>query len=178
MGISTTPRSLCNAALCRRREIYSTRRCYHSRISGRDNNLSTLSKQNALSELPCTALLATDKVVDDGLCTVLALQRTHKVFSDCAAKTPKGKDWPANLVNTLEIGAPAVVHTYEDDADFELWEVWNSSKHNEELKKLRKTAPSTFLAIAYKPKRSKDCGKAPKYSLGIDWSGRQATVYR
>ena len=120
------------------------------------------------------------KIIDDGLCTIIALQRMRKAFGENGDATPAGESWPANIVDIFENGVPVVLHAYEEDADLDLREVWNASKHDEECNKFRKTSLSTFLTIAVKAraKVGNDWSKTPGYLLSVYGSGRAASVYR
>ena len=120
------------------------------------------------------------KIIDDGLCTIIALQRMRKAFGENGDATPAGESWPANIVDIFEGGVPVVLHAYEEDADLDLREVWNASKHDEECNKFRKTSLSTFLTIAVKAraKVGNDWSKTPGYLLSVYGSGRAASVYR
>ena len=70
------------------------------------------------------------KLVDDGLSTLLALLKCEEAYKVNAEAAPNGLPWTANLLEVFSSGLRVKVVKYEDDEDRDERFRWNVAKHD------------------------------------------------
>ena len=77
------------------------------------------------------------KVIDDGVSTVMALQKCQALQESDPEATPDKEPWPANLLEIFQNGLPVRVVGYTDDDDVDVRFAWNVAKHDEDSNSVR-----------------------------------------
>jgi len=119
------------------------------------------------------------KLIDDGVSTVEALKMCATHYETNPDATPDGDLWQESLLPIFRIGILVRVVAYSDNDDRELWEAWNTAKHDEENNTIRWSTLHQKLEIV--TARFRKTGSWPattKTFVELLGPGKSATVKR
>ena len=122
------------------------------------------------------------QIVDDGLHTIMALQKLQEEWKKTMDLNPQGRAWDPKLVTMFKEGVHVSIVDYEQTAadSVDLREAWQAARHDEENNKYRQTSVAQKIDIVLKAakRHGNDFVQAQSQLLKLYGQAKKSTVSR